>query len=1311
MPHTVSHVCVILLFLVQLQSTAFESAKPHVVYVDNAIGVLNETCWNGDINLPCKSLYLALEAAQMFNFTTIIIQPSLHDYSLPNNTKFQWAENITIAGNGSNVTIICEPGAGLTFFHSAWISLHHITLRNCGALHNSTSTQFPPSKTSYFLKCRSAVYFLFCKDLTIYDVNITQSNGVGLVLYDSVGRITIRNSRFSHNYVTAVESTQYPGGGGVYIEFSYCIPGDTSCGKHPTIITPYSSNASYLFEGCHFEGNIASDGDNISHQLFHPGKSEFTFGKGGGLSIFILGNAQSNDIVIQSCFFQGNRAKYGAGLFIQFEDYSIGNSVLVKDSTLLDNQCYERNNSIPPESLGGGAKVDFTSYPPHLVDNSVSFIHCNFTNNSAHWGGALSFASVKGSHHSTNVMLLSGCIFQWNQALVGAAIDASVWLANTEGYTVRPRINNCTFFENFAVLSSSNAVIGTGIGIVYMNGIPANFSGIITFKKNVGTSLVVSGVGVAFLDSAVVEFTENEASRGGGIAFYGTAWITVYEQTQVIFYQNNASIGGAMYALTFAEHNLIYSDSCFIQYHNIYKHPDHWTSVFTFSDNHAAGQKNSITATSILPCVWPSNDKENASLEHDINETFCWKNWNYSNNDCINEVTTAPAYIDANYPLPPAEVTAFPGRKVHLPLKAFDELHNDVTNNAVYTALLIHIDGEGTIDNNSSYISHNVITVHGSANSTILLGLEAIDNQLVFREVAIRILPCPPGFILTSSGSSANGICTCTTYLGSIINCSEELFQASLSYGYCMTYNSSNGTFIVGSCPYTLYSVYYSLPENVSDLDKRICGPLGRTGLLCSACKEGYGMALYSYDMHCTRCTSENYNWLKFIAAEFLPITVFFLIVVTFRFSATSPAIQGFVFYSQITGIPINFLHSQLYFNAAAGDQGYVMVFYRMVFTCFSMWNLYFLNALVPSFCLNENLTILQWLAMKYIMAFYPLILLAISYICIEMYDRKWRPIVYLWVPFHKCFGKVRRSWNMKTSFIDSFATFLLLSYMRFLIVSVSFLTPSNLYNEYKDPVHSPVFYGDAKVTFFGGKHLPYAIFAMFVLLTFVALPPLLLLLYPLKCFQKFLNFCRLSWQALHTFVDVFQGSYKNGTNGTSDCRYVAGLYFIFRIVYSVIMYTTVENFELTTILTNILFVMGFGLFALIQPYKKSFYNKLDATFFAILLLSNQGYGYTSSSVAIFVVMVVYLVGLLPLLYALFYAIYWLISKTRLSKCFKTSRQCDELQPFIDKENRDAAAQQNDESLPDRIVNPCKYRTLTGSRPSIMSSTVPDISD
>ena len=68
-----------------------------------------------------------------------------------------------------------------------------------------------------------------------------------------------------------------------------------------------------------------------------------------------------------------------------------------------------------------------------------------------------------------------------------------------------------------------------------------------------------------------------------------------------------------------------------------------------------------------------------------------------------------------------------------------------------------------------------------------------------------------------------------------------------------------------------------------------------------------------------------------------------------------------------------------------------------------------------------------------------------------------------------------------------------------------------------------------------------------------VSLPPLYLCSLSCTCsatvYNQTFGCCGRRWLALHAFADVFKGCYRNGTNGTKDCRYFAGLYLVLRVL------------------------------------------------------------------------------------------------------------------------------------------------------------------
>ncbi len=104
------------------------------------------------------------------------------------------------------------------------------------------------------------------------------------------------------------------------------------------------------------------------------------------------------------------------------------------------------------------------------------------------------------------------------------------------------------------------------------------------------------------------------------------------------------------------------------------------------------------------------------------------------------------------------------------------------------------------------------------------------------------------------------------------------------------------------------------------------------------------------------------------------------------------------------------------------------------------------------------------------------------------------------------------------------------------------------------------------------------------MLVFFNLIPLLLLQFYPTNWFQKFLGcFPRVNWLPLHAFMDIFQGCYKNGTEGTRDYRYFSGFYLMIRVLHLIpFYYQTISNIRY--IFVPLLFSYAF---AVLRPYKR----------------------------------------------------------------------------------------------------------------------------
>ena len=527
-----------------------------------------------------------------------------------------------------------------------------------------------------------------------------------------------------------------------------------------------------------------------------------------------------------------------------------------------------------------------------------------------------------------------------------------------------------------------------------------------------------------------------------------------------------------------------------------------------------------------------------------------------------------------------------------------------------------------------------------------------------------------------------NGSCECGDTLNGAIQCNISSHHLAIHTCYCMTYDESTERTVVGPCLYSCVSpqVYRTLPLNVSQLNTRMCGHLHRTGQLCGQCEEGYKQPAYFYGSKCVICNSTTlHNRLKYIAIAFIPLTFFLLIILCFRISATSAKLNAFVLFSHTVSAP------PMVIAVLSAVQSWPKVVVQVGATLYGIWNLDFLHTLFSDICLD--LSSLQVLALDYAIAFYPLLLMIIFYVLIELHDSNCRPIVYMWKPFSRCLSHFRRQWNARASTVDAFVTCLLLSYTKLLSVSADLLVPVWVYDLRNQTSRISLYY-DTTIGYLNKEHLPYAILALVVLFFFILAPLLLLILYPMECFQRCLGHFRVRWHAVHIFADSFQGCYKDGTNGTRDCRYFAAMYLLVRIIMNIIFESLVNSIIVLFWESIAVFFFSISI-AVAQPYKPRYriFNTIDTvltlllavwlmTSFAVAAINTTtAVDFFVKRAALFGLSII--IGVLPLIYLLCITFQWLCCRATLcDKCFsKTLLQ----------------RRTSEDSLPDRMVNPDRY--------------------
>ena len=446
-----------------------------------------------------------------------------------------------------------------------------------------------------------------------------------------------------------------------------------------------------------------------------------------------------------------------------------------------------------------------------------------------------------------------------------------------------------------------------------------------------------------------------------------------------------------------------------------------------------------------------------------------------------------------------------------------------------------------------------------------------------------------------------NGACACSSHDTAGPVTQHGNASIVIKPGYCMYYDSAQNLSVVGHCYYSSYELSGTIKVITSStqFNANICskyGHLNRTGRFCGQCNESYGLAAYSYQLFsCIPCLDYGYkNWLRYFAAALLPLTVFYILAVLLSFNVTSSSLNGIVLVLQCIMSPAQIIIVQG--SPLLVHHNTNISVLKAITSMFCTVNLDFFRLVYPPFCLHPEASVFQILSLDYIVALYPFLLIFMTYVLVTAYDKQYRLVVWMWRPIQRCVRRHRNTWNIRTSLIEIFATFILFSSIKILGVSIEVLAFTATYDVAGNRLQYYCTYLDGTMEYFASAHLPYALLAIIISSVFVVLPFLLLAVYPCRCFHKCLNYCGLRSQTLHVFMDAFQGSYRIQPH---DLRYFSAFYLLLRML----MLLQFQIFPSSQMLftSGILSLMSAAIIIIFQPYKVRTHNKIDSVLMMLM--------------------------------------------------------------------------------------------------------------
>ena len=543
--------------------------------------------------------------------------------------------------------------------------------------------------------------------------------------------------------------------------------------------------------------------------------------------------------------------------------------------------------------------------------------------------------------------------------------------------------------------------------------------------------------------------------------------------------------------------------------------------------------------------------------------------------------------------------------------------------------------------------------------------------------------------------------CQCGPTLKGGIMCSDDGVYVRVDY--IMTWDTATNQTIAALSNYGGYvnysaiinRVYTLMPSDSRDLNETVCAPNNRQGFLCEDCVPGFGPTAYSPKcMDCKKLSTVSASAI-FLTLKLFPITIMFILLMIFRVNITKGPLFGYVFYCQAHVLAMTrMIVFHKLFLLKVHSYGWVL---QISLFLSSFWVTDF-SLLGDNYCISESLNKMDVLLLNFVSVLYQLLLVTLTFTLIELHAGNCRPFVIMWKPFGRCFSKIRRNWSATDSIVHAYATLLLLSFVTLNNNFYQILQSTNVYNS-TGKVYTNVLLNMPSINVYSSKYIYYLVIVVMLMFLLSVCPTALLFIYSIKMLRKNVsNCCSLRIQiVLNIFVDTFQGTFKDGLNGTREYRIFPA------ILATIIMFTTllgsfghVFNISISFYIFILLVLLSFVI-AFARPCK-SFLTNLSLSFHmmwsAIAGVILMAWMSNMSLSSLPLVKLFTCVVLIPHILMISWAIYKALRNIRCVKeCWLKTRAAGR-----QLRERALGVQQSYESLlPDRLEKSRDYRELTTS--------------
>ena len=1069
---------------------------------------------------PCRTLEYVLS-----NPRSCAVVNVLASQNLSSPVVVASPQNLSIIGNitkDSSIDIWCTNSSGLSFVSPQHVILENLNFVGCAARWNYTNSDGYP-----FIEF-AGVYFYQGFDIQILGCSFSNGTGTGVIMYDVTGTNLLSGSNFVGNIPTSGAPKNVVSGGLL-------------------IKREFSSNVSsvvYHIEHCKFTENV----NHANQSGFKPGS---------GMTLYLAATCSHSNVVIHDSYFEQNHGPLGGGVSVNHSGSFSSVVVNVTSSHFIRNSAF---------GAGGGMYLQLSE--SISMSLNLSLTDCYFVNNSAEWGGGL--AVFNGNSVSNVMVKASESYWTANTATTaGFAVGLSIQAydsgrpSSESDFLLNALFISCTFHSNRYPDSALASV-----GAVHVGGCRSEFHDS-KFLQTFGTALYLRGFSYAVFSGNTSFCHNTRAIQGGAIYINKRSLLALKYDSVPVFlqFQNNAAIveGGAIYSEAIGGSDTVDNNECvFESLSSLVNSPG--KVMVNFSHNTANGEDRAIFVGSPERCVRGTE-----------NLLFGKNAFLYYPNETSQVASTASSVALSSSPyLKDNILQVMLGEKFYLVPNARDMFNNtayisgnlqlvQTPNNKGYYKLV-----GPTIMGMDNFTEHNELCITGniSAPSREHVALHFIYNEQssyhkVDVKLTIEIVNCRVGFAYNETAKKCHCMRSSTnSQLGNLL-CPPPKSYACVRYGYWYGEpKQTDGEPIAcpwvscdyddGNCPNDHCPLYpgFCRLDGEDDLCRE-----GRSGLLCSSCRQNYSFNFGAKS--CMRTDTCPPGITALITLSVIVYWIFFIIFVLFVLSVNNRIGSGFMY-----GIIYYFSVQNLFTERTVTDD----FLSTLIDACTALTQLSpqafgnFHACFVPSMNLALHHKLFSFVSPVFVITVIVIVILASRY-C-------------------RCPRAISLAEN---SPIHAICMLILFSYTSMVYTIFYILKPIKIKGEMR------VFI-DPHLGYFHKEHLPYAMVAL--LCEFLLVLPICFLLLFAPCLSKRVNLVKLR---LKPILDEFQACYR------PRYRWFAGFYFLARqLVF--LMYALpgdqVNNTPLRCANALVLIIHS-----TCQPYKIKWLNLLDSLLLIDLFL------------------------------------------------------------------------------------------------------------